>query len=72
MSTTKLPSSAEISAEIDPADASLFLYGLGQGSRVTGRIAKLADVERTVDVALRALYPGGPPEANSASGPINA
>ncbi|WFU78144.1 TetR/AcrR family transcriptional regulator [Bradyrhizobium sp. CIAT3101] len=51
----------EISPEIDPADAALFLYSFGQGLRVTGRIARLADLERTVDLALRALYLQGSP-----------
>ncbi|MEZ0219430.1 MAG: TetR/AcrR family transcriptional regulator [Tardiphaga sp.] len=48
----------DISADIDPADAALFLYSFGQGLRVTGRVSKLSDLERTVDLALRALFPG--------------
>jgi hypothetical protein len=35
-----------------PADAAIFLYGFGQGLRVAGRIAKLLDLKRPVDVVL--------------------
>jgi TetR/AcrR family transcriptional repressor of nem operon len=49
----------DIAPDIDPADAALFLYSFGQGLRVTGRVSKLADLERTVDLALRALLPNG-------------
>lgn len=51
--------SGEIAPDLDPADAALFLYSFGQGLRVAGRVAKLADLERTVDLALRALLPRG-------------
>lgn len=49
----------DIALDIDPTDAALFLYSFGQGLRVTGRVSKLADLERTVDLALRALFPNG-------------
>ena len=57
----------DIAPEIDPADAALFLYSFGQGLRVTGRVSKLADLERTVDMALRALFPSLKPVRRSPS-----
>jgi len=42
---------------LDGANAPIDRTGM---ARVAGRIAKLTDLKRTVDIALRALYPGEP------------